>query len=176
MANWYEGVVHGDLKPQNILIFCDENGGQRYVPKVADFGYSALIAKENAGMAIYMPGTPRWCSPEWYPGFATTDIMDAKRMDAYSFGLLCAWLLFNDTFPSTQQNFDGESHPNNTMLAVVGDLNSSSGISAIMKRQLYDLFDKTLVHDSLQRCSEFWQMMRLLSPKRYALYPNKIGI
>jgi len=83
-------IVHGDVKPENVLIFNNERGLP--VPKVADFGFSCLGAKDTD--MIRMPKTPPWEAPEWHPrGFT---IAAAKKADFYSFGLLCVWILFND--------------------------------------------------------------------------------
>jgi serine/threonine protein kinase len=47
MANWDKGIIHGDLKPQNILVYLDKNDSRHYISKVANFGYSALIVKKK---------------------------------------------------------------------------------------------------------------------------------
>jgi serine/threonine protein kinase len=118
-------------------------------------------------MAIRLPGTPGWCAPEWYPGFATTDIIAAKKMDMFSFGLLCAWLLFQTTSPCRYQDLDKETRPNETFPFAVAELISSNGISATKKQQLYEFFDRALNLESQSRCSEFRQILQLLSPKGY---------
>jgi serine/threonine protein kinase len=83
-------IVHGDVKPENVLVFNNECGLP--VPKVADFGFSCLGAKDTD--VIKMPKTPPWEAPEWHDrGFT---ISAAKKADFYSFGLLCVWTLFND--------------------------------------------------------------------------------
>ncbi|KAL2038550.1 hypothetical protein N7G274_008597 [Stereocaulon virgatum] len=84
------GIVHGDLKPQNILIFKDHTG--TYTAKVTDFGYSSQYADDEntIGMPISWP----WNAPEhtrlnqrWTPS-------EARKMDYFSFGMLCLWVLF----------------------------------------------------------------------------------
>jgi serine/threonine protein kinase len=60
------------------------------VAKVKDFGYSSIMV--NEGHSVLMPKTVPWNAPEHHHrGFSP---QDAKRMDIYSFGLLCLWILF----------------------------------------------------------------------------------
>jgi hypothetical protein len=123
-------------------------------------------------MAIRMPGIPGWSAPEWYPGFAATDITAAKKMDMFSFGLLCAWLLFQTTSPCRYQDLDKEPRPIKTFPFAVTELISSNGISATKKQQLYKFFDRALNLESQRTCSEFGQILQLLSPKGYVCRIN----
>jgi serine/threonine protein kinase len=167
IADCHKGIVHGDLKPQNILIFDTDNGSGQFIPQVADFGYSVLIAKDKMNMAINMPATPGWCAPEWYQNHTAANITAAKKMDTFSFGLLCAWLLFHTTSANGHQN-GREYRPDEFYPSAVAGLISSSGISATKRLQLQELFNKTLAREPQIRCSDVSQCLRLLTPKRYA--------
>jgi serine/threonine protein kinase len=81
-------IIHGDVKPQNVLMFEDEPGS--YTAKVADFGFSTHFRSEDD--LVNIPISVPWNAPEhhnraFYP-------QAAKAMDVYSFGMLCLWLLF----------------------------------------------------------------------------------
>jgi serine/threonine protein kinase len=61
-----------------------------YTARVTDFGYSTRFASEND--LIPMPGSQPWCAPEHDRVRFTP--AQARKMDVFSFGMLCVWLLF----------------------------------------------------------------------------------
>jgi serine/threonine protein kinase/Tfp pilus assembly protein PilF len=71
------GVVHRDLKPQNIMI--DREGGAR----IMDFGIARSVRGKGLTGAGVMIGTPEYMSPEQVDGRET----DA-RSDIYAFGVV----------------------------------------------------------------------------------------
>ena len=44
------GVIHGDIKPQNVLVFMDSTGKTTF--RVTDFGYSTLAAGDAQTMQL----------------------------------------------------------------------------------------------------------------------------
>ena len=87
------GVVHGDIKPQNVLVFKDAIT-RKITVKVADFGYSTLTVGES-GM-VFLPKSRPWNAPEHH--FGGFIAQEAKKTDVYSFGMLCLWLLFGTAY------------------------------------------------------------------------------
>ncbi|KAF8007847.1 hypothetical protein BT93_K1743 [Corymbia citriodora subsp. variegata] len=69
-------ILHLDIKPQNILL--DRN----FNAKVADFGLSKLIDRDQSQVVTSMRGTPGYLAPEWLSAAIT------EKVDVYSFGVV----------------------------------------------------------------------------------------
>jgi len=86
------GVVHGDIKPENILIFCSENSG-RLLAKVCDFGFSATASSGDAPRGH----TEGWTAPECSGENDIRGEAESTR-DLYSFGLVSLYVCSNGKF------------------------------------------------------------------------------
>ncbi|XP_039161288.1 G-type lectin S-receptor-like serine/threonine-protein kinase SD2-5 [Eucalyptus grandis] len=69
-------IIHLDIKPQNILLDGNFNA------KVADFGLSKLIDRDQSQVITTMRGTPGYLAPEWLSAAIT------EKVDVYSFGVV----------------------------------------------------------------------------------------
>ena len=82
-----EGVVHRDLKPQNIFL-CIGSDGRLITTKVLDFGISVMREKSvdsaQVTQILATHGTPAYMSPEHISGAPDID----ARADVYGFGVL----------------------------------------------------------------------------------------
>jgi serine/threonine-protein kinase len=91
------GVVHRDLKPQNIFLAWEQSG--ETVPKLLDFGMAKLLGESSVHTVSGVPiGTPLYMSPEQARG----EKVDG-RSDVYALGVVCHEML-SGTVP-----FTGES-------------------------------------------------------------------
>lgn len=81
-------IIHGDIKPGNVLIFKNDAGA--YTARVTDFGYSTRFANEDD--SFRMPKTSPWNAPEHHSNWFKP--AQARKMDLFSFGMLCLWLMF----------------------------------------------------------------------------------
>lgn len=83
------GIIHGDVKDRNVLVFKNRGKnarGQPYTAKLADFGGAVMDISGRHGNTLAMP-TPTFQAPE----VDETQLLSPeglKRTDMYSFGML----------------------------------------------------------------------------------------
>lgn len=81
------GIIHGDMKPQNVLIFEDQKLG--FVAKITDFGSSLL--KTDIKEPIVLPyNTDIWQAPECQNALDGSQLIEA---DNFSLGLVLCYML-----------------------------------------------------------------------------------
>ncbi|HHH29300.1 MAG TPA: serine/threonine protein kinase [Polyangiaceae bacterium] len=81
-----EGIIHRDIKPDNIFL-CQGKDGSAREAKVVDFGISKLFdsdSKSNLTGTGMMMGTPAYMSPEQLNAPKDAD----ARFDVYAFGVV----------------------------------------------------------------------------------------
>jgi serine/threonine-protein kinase len=74
------GVLHRDLKPDNILVYAGSDGLR---PKIVDFGISKILEATSYTMSGAFMGTCRYMSPEQVKNPSAADF----RSDIYSLGV-----------------------------------------------------------------------------------------
>ncbi|KAK7308063.1 hypothetical protein VNO77_41654 [Canavalia gladiata] len=70
-------IIHCDIKPQNVLL--DAN----HTAKIADFGLSKLLKKDQSRTSTNLRGTIGYIAPEWLRSAPIT-----AKVDIYSFGVM----------------------------------------------------------------------------------------
>ena len=114
-----------------------------------------------------MPKSAYWTAPEW--GKTGTRFSGAKKMDAYSFGMLCLWLLFF----STQGEGNDEGKNGGSFRNALQRRGPALGLASVLvasetrfdkegRENLRELFRLTLERDPLQRSSDFAKFASLL--------------
>ncbi|KAJ5504839.1 serine threonine protein kinase [Penicillium fimorum] len=81
------GFTHGDLKPDNIIVFSSEDPTRQVVAKLTDFGGSDKMLGEHAGTPTHI--TPLWSAPEVLGKHSK---IHWRVADVYSYGLVVASL------------------------------------------------------------------------------------
>lgn len=159
-----KGVIHGDIKPENILIFPQSEG--RHVAKVIDFGYSTLFSSDEG--PVFMSYSGIWTAPEYHHRGIPPE--QARKMDVYSFGMLCSWLLFHNTNSNRDRSI--KRFPENSLTE------SSAYASKMLKEyphlehwetlNMERLLRSTLAEDPAERMAYFIEVLEIISPQRLA--------
>jgi serine/threonine protein kinase len=100
-----EGVIHRDIKPQNLLV--DRNG----VCKVTDFGIAQVVQETRMTMTGTVMGTIGFMAPEQHESAKHAD----ERADVYSIAATLYTLVKGETathlFMADDRDFDGLPDP-----------------------------------------------------------------
>ena len=105
-----EFLIHGDLRPENVLIFASEvpaetpDAGPKFIAKLSDFGYSDDFEVSSTSRRWNLAGTEYWSPPECFTsahGQLDDEAMSAVRSesrDLYSLGLII-WYIISSKLP-----------------------------------------------------------------------------
>lgn len=125
-----KGIVHGDIKPENVMIEGDYRKPETWVPKVADFGTVALIANpvEIDGRPAVV-ATPRYASPEHLLGVDQIEVCS----DLYAMGLVLHFLL-TGRHASNAQNVREAAERVALPVPIVNLVDQPEALIAVFKR------------------------------------------
>jgi serine/threonine protein kinase len=146
-----QDIVHGDIKPENVLIFKEKSG--MYGAKVIDFGYSTRYMNEDQRLKLAI-STP-WNAPENIDTSLKWNFDDAKNTDIFSFGMVCLWLLFEPYFsesaPTERSGYSLRRAKEEPRTCAHQLLASETALKESAKNALAEFFDSSLCHDPKER-------------------------
>lgn len=156
------GILHGDIKPRNILVFQDKERG--FIAKIADFG-SSLVLRDTKFPRRHNGGTPVFSAPELLDSTAEFDEDDLLKAEIYSLGIVLLFLLRG---PSVLDKFLSVEEADLKERKIQGELYDWTGqdeeqsLSTFMTRQT---FGKSAAEQEHQRRNMSWlntQQRRML--------------
>jgi eukaryotic-like serine/threonine-protein kinase len=141
-----EGVVHRDLKPQNIMI---AEGGRVCV---MDFGLARSMEAGGLTQAGAVMGTPAYMSPEQAKGLPAD-----QRSDLYSLGII-AYVMLTGEIP-----FKADTALASMLLRTQGPPTPCIELNPAIPQALNDLVQKTMAVDPKDRYQSAAELSRDLS-------------
>ncbi|MEO0321387.1 MAG: serine/threonine-protein kinase, partial [Myxococcota bacterium] len=139
-----QGVIHRDLKPDNIFLPVDRNGLPR-PPKVLDFGISKLERREARDLEITrageVVGTPFYMSPEQSQG---KDDVDA-RTDVFSLGIILYECL------TGRRPFTGKSYAETLVKIATEDATPVDMLAPEVPSELAAVIETAMAKDPAER-------------------------
>jgi serine/threonine-protein kinase len=152
------GVVHRDLKPDNVFLCRDADGSYRE-PKVLDFGISKVSASEGqlnprltrTGAVM---GTPYYMSPEQIRGSAEVD----QRTDVYAFGVILYEAL------TGRVPFEAEAYSALILEIATGTARRLRELRPDLPKALEDVVLKAMAREPEERYPDVEALARALEP------------
>lgn len=110
-------IVHGDVKPDNILVFPKIGHQDAFMAKLTDFSHSVSA---HEGLRALPAFTPQWSSPEVLEDNDLT-FEDMIATDVYSYGLVVLSVMIGRSYHRDFEDFEA-SKRDDTMLDKAMDL------------------------------------------------------
>ncbi|HEX5870716.1 MAG TPA: protein kinase [Longimicrobium sp.] len=144
------GIVHRDVKPRNIFLVDDPDGG--WEVKVLDFGIAdAVDARATTVPGRPAPHTPRYAAPEQLRGEAAT-----AASDVYSLGLTALEMLCGD--PPEALRGAADAGPASRTLAGL------CAADRALRPAIADVLLRAVHPDPARRFADAGQLLRALEP------------
>lgn len=96
------GIVHGDVKPDNVLIFPRIGHQDAFMAKLTDFGHSVSAHENLKALPAF---TPQWSAPEVLED-KDLSFEDMKATDVYSFGLVTVSIMIGRSCHRVIDNYE----------------------------------------------------------------------
>jgi serine/threonine protein kinase len=172
--------VHGDIKPENVLIFSD---GKLWTGKLIDFGFSCLGTSDSDRVQVAC--TKPWQAPE-HRQDTYFRMSEARQMDLYSFGMLVCRIFLSNELPFLvpRKEISPSEHVKRVdevetlkstskfLNCVLEVLYSSETFDKASKDLLAQVFRMTLQHEAHLRAPDFISITSTLTSEQseYGLY------
>lgn len=164
-----EGIIHRDIKPQNILLGRDKQN--RLVAKIADFGISKNADSNQASASILL-GTIEYMAPEQFnPERYGINQKISYNVDVWAFGVTAYYLL-------TGNLLFGSRSGDTSAAQMISKIVSAEGINeklAAVEEPFRTVLQQCIIPDANVRTSDIDELIAALKQQSYEKAPEKIA-
>lgn len=163
-------IVHGDVKPDNVLVFAGPNEKVPFQAKLSDFGVCVDLETPEGRFALSdYRGTPAWLAPEVVNGdvsrFGGFSPELMFKFDAYSFGMVIVSIFTGGQIPILDTKPDRVTDQ-------ISKLLSQEDIPSPMRTELRKAVLKLLSEDPRDRPLPSATLLKIDSPAHAFWYFN----
>lgn len=142
-----KGVIHRDLKPDNVMLVADAVAPRGERAKLVDFGIAKLVEAARAGhlktSTNMLMGTPRYMAPEQCKGAREAD----DKADVYALGVMLFEMM------SGQVPFNAEGHGEILAMHIYDSPPPIQSLVPGLPSNVIELIQRLLTKDKFQRPS-----------------------
>jgi serine/threonine protein kinase len=154
-----QGIIHRDIKPQNILLGRDNN--QNLIPKIADFGISKTVDSGNTSASMLL-GTVEYMAPEQFsPEKYGINKKISYNVDIWAFGVMVYSLIKGEFIFGGKS---AETSPGEIINKIVHLENIHQKLSEI-EQPFRKLVETCLVANANDRTSDIDELIAILKDK-----------
>ncbi|MGB0840143.1 MAG: serine/threonine-protein kinase [Chitinophagales bacterium] len=154
------GVIHRDIKPQNVLMSKTEGAEEKWTTKIADFGLAKKI--DQGQVSSKLLGTMEYMAPEQFnpQRFGIQGAL-STNVDLWAFGVIL-FELFTGELPFGSRH-DGLSHEE-VMLKIMSEDLSETALNEV-EQPYQNIIRRCLVKPALNRALNAQELLDLWSGK-----------
>jgi hypothetical protein len=145
-------IIHCDIKPQNVLL--DAN----HIAKIADFGLSKLLNKDQTRTSTNFRGTIGYIAPEWSRSAPIT-----AKVDVFSYGVVLLEIICCRRHVESYQSHDDDERGSEDDDLVLVNL----VLRCMVTRKL-----EIVVSDDLEVLNDFKRFEQMVLVGLWCLHPN----
>ena len=126
-------IIHGDLKPANVLVQEDKRDDFRVV--ISDFGLSVELPQDKSSVLVKAEGSSGWLPKEVLEAKKSSEVVQLKReVDVFSYGCIIQFVM------ATKRKTDFTLHPFGAAVSRDRNIVFRKRVATIVQRRTHSKF------------------------------------
>ena len=143
-------IIHGDIKPANVLVFTTSDPDVPVVAKLNDFGMCIPLQQDNNVRYEHYMGTPKWLAPELREAHEASGTVHKNllyKCEVFTFGLLVLSVFFASGNAPLNQDASSTKSDKELALQYLKEQTTGSSLDDHLMLKLHTLILHTLDAD-----------------------------